>query len=156
MRASGRPSGWSFVLIYSDEQGAIGFLTRAFGFQERARIDTPDGSRMAWLGLGDGIVMISGAAEGRHRESPRGGAKPTAMLNLHVDEIDAHYQRAVAQGARIVTNIENTAWGYRRYEALDPEGNRWHVMQELTHQTTIGGGENLVANVDHRKAACTT
>ena len=116
-------------LIYSDERAAVDFLTRAFGFQERARIDSPPGGLMAWLGLGDSLVMISGAGEGQRRHRATMSAKPTAMLNLHVDEIDAHYQRAVAQGAQIVTEIENTAWGYRRYEALDPEGNRWHVMQ---------------------------
>lgn len=33
------------------------------------------------------------------------------MLNLYVDEIDAHYQHAVTQGARIVTGIEDTVWG---------------------------------------------
>ena len=53
------------------------------------------------------------------------------MLNLYVDEIDAHYRRAAAVGARIVTGLEDTCWGHRRYEALDPEGNRWHVLQEL-------------------------
>ena len=87
---------------------------------------------MAWLGCGDGHVMIGRADAAQRQYSPRETAKPTAMLNLHVDEIDAHYQRAVTQGARIVTELEDTFWEYRRFEAVDPEGNRWHIMQKLT------------------------
>jgi hypothetical protein len=81
--------------------------------------------------------MIGRADAAQRQHSPSETAKPTAMLNLHVDEIDAHYQRAVSQGARIVTELEDTFWGYRRYKAVDSEGNRWHIMQKLTHQAAI-------------------
>lgn len=86
---------------------------------------------MAWLGFGDGHVMISRGDAAERQYSPRETAKPTAMLNLHVDDVDAHCERAVAQGARIVSELKDMPWGFRRYEALDPEGNRWHIMQEL-------------------------
>jgi uncharacterized glyoxalase superfamily protein PhnB len=125
------PEGLELRLVYADERAALKFLTGAFGFREQARMDEPDGSIMAWLGFGEGMVMIGRADSAQRHHSPRETAKPTAMLNLHVDEIDAHYQRAIAQGAQIVTELDDTSWGQRRYEAVDPEGNRWHVMQEL-------------------------
>ncbi len=128
------PEGLELRLAYADERAALEFLTGAFGFRELARLHNPDGSIMAWLGFGDGNVMIGRADTAQRQHSPSETAKPTAMLNLHADEIDAHYQRAVTQGARIVTELEDTFWGYRRYEAADPEGNRWHIMQKLTHQ----------------------
>ena len=52
---------------------------------------------MAWLGFGDGFVMIGRADAAQRQHSPSETAKPTAMLNLHVDEIDAHYQRGSAR-----------------------------------------------------------
>lgn len=126
------PERLELRLVYADVQAALSFLTRAFGFREQARIGNPDGSFMAWLGIGDAIVMIGPADADQRQYSPSETGRPTGMLNLHVDEIDQHYHRAVAQGARIVTELEDTPWGMRRYEAVDPEGNRWHVMQELS------------------------
>jgi len=69
---------------------------------------------MAWLGFGDGLVMIGRSDAVQRQHSPSETAKLTAMLNLHVDEIDAHHQRSVSQGARIVTELDDTFWGYRR------------------------------------------
>lgn len=60
---------------------------------------------LAWLRMGDGIVMIDRAGE--------------------------HRQRARAEGARIVQEPENMFWGDRRYEALDLEGHRWHFSERL-------------------------
>ena len=131
------PEGLELRLVYTDERAALEFLTGAFGFREQARLDNPDGSIMAWLGFGDGFVMIGRADAAQRQHSPSETAKPTAMLNLHVDEINAHYQRTVSQGARIVTELDDTFWGYRRYEAVDSERNRWHIMQKLTHQAAI-------------------
>ena len=131
------PEGLELRLVYTDERAALEFLTGAFGFREQARLDNPDGSIMAWLGFGDGFVMIGRADAAQRQHSPSETAKPTAMLNLHVDEIDAHYQRAVSQGARIVTELDDTFWRHRRYEAVDSERNRWHIMQKLTHQAAI-------------------
>ena len=87
------PEGLELRLVYTDERAALEFLTGAFGFREQARLDNPDGSIMAWLGFGDGFVMIGRADAAQRQHSPSETAKPTAMLNLHVDEIDAHYQR---------------------------------------------------------------
>lgn len=125
------PEGLELRLFYADERAALDFLTRAFGFREQARIDDPGGGLMAWLGFGERMVMISRADAGQGQYSTRETAKPTAMINLQVDDVDEHYRHAVAQGVRMVTEIEDTAWGYRRYEALDPEGNRWHVMRPM-------------------------
>ncbi len=122
--------GMELRLAYADERAAMQFLTEAFGFREAARLDNPDGSIMAWLGFGDGHVMIGRADATERRHSPKETEKPTAMVNLHVNDIDAHFAHAVAHGARIVSQLSDTTWGFRRYEALDPEGNRWHVMQE--------------------------
>jgi uncharacterized glyoxalase superfamily protein PhnB len=125
------PERLELRLVYADELAALEFLNAAFGFREVARLDFPDGSIMAWLAFGDSVVMI-GRADAAHRHySPKETGRPTAMVSLQVDEIDAHYMRAVTHGARIVIDIEDTPWRFRRYEAVDPEGNRWHVMQEL-------------------------
>lgn len=120
-------------LAYRDEVAALEFLTRAFGLTERreARMELPDGM-LAWLEMGDGMVMIGRAGESHHGlYSPLEAGLATAMVNVYVRDIDAHYERARAAGARIVMELEDMFWGDRRYEALDPEGHRWHFAERL-------------------------
>ena len=121
-------------LAYTDEAAALDFLVRAFGLVERreSRMELPDGM-LAWLEIGDGVVMIGRAGEQHHGLiSPLEAGAPTAMVNAYVHDIDAHYSRAESEGARIVTPLEDMFWGDRRYEALDTEGHRWHFAERLS------------------------
>ncbi|MFI5959158.1 VOC family protein [Cryptosporangium sp. NPDC051539] len=120
-------------LAYADERAALDFLTRVFGLVERreSRMEHPDGM-LAWLEIGDGVVMIGRSGEQRHGlHSPAELGAPTAMLNVYVPDVDAHYRRAREEGARIVAPLEEMFWGDRRYEALDVEGHRWHFAQRV-------------------------
>jgi len=129
-------------LAYLDEVAALEFLIRAFGLTERreARMDYPDGM-LAWLEAGDGVVMIGRAGEDRHGlHSPLDAGRTTAMVNVYVQDIDAHYRRARAEGARIVMELEDMFWGDRRYEALDPEGHRWHFAERLADMRSREAG----------------
>jgi uncharacterized glyoxalase superfamily protein PhnB len=118
-------------LAYRNETAALEFLTRAFGLVERreARMERPDGM-LAWLEIGDGVVMIGRAGEDHHGLfSPLDAGLTTAMVNVYVTDIDAHYRRAKAEGAHIVMELEDMFWGDRRYEVLDLEGHRWHFAE---------------------------
>jgi uncharacterized glyoxalase superfamily protein PhnB len=123
-------------LGYQDEVAAIEFLIRAFGFRERreARMSYPESGVLAWLEHGDGVVMVSRVNHEIHKiHSPKETGKATCMLNVQVDDVDAHYQRAVAEGAVITMELNDAFYGERRYEAEDPEGNRWHFAEPLAH-----------------------
>lgn len=120
-------------LAYRDVDAALEFLTRVFGLVERreARMEHPGGT-LAWLELGDGVVMIGEAGPAHHGlSSPAEVGVTTAMVNGYVDDVDAHHRRAVAEGARVVMDLETMFWGDRRYEALDLDGHRWHFAQRL-------------------------
>jgi PhnB protein len=120
-------------LAYRDELAALDFLTRAFGLVERreSRMEDPAGT-LAWLEIGDGVIMIGRAGEERHGLlSPLDAGGPTGMVNVYVRDIDAHYRRARSEGARIVMPLEDMFWGDRRYEALDLEGHRWHFAERV-------------------------
>jgi PhnB protein len=114
------------MLVYADAPAAIEFLCKAFGFEERFRMDMPDGSvGHAELGLGDEVVMLAS-------EWPAGGVlSPLRLPALHaqvyvrVDDVDAHFARARAEGATIATEPADQEHGERSYRAIDPEGHRW-------------------------------
>jgi uncharacterized glyoxalase superfamily protein PhnB len=46
---------------------------------------------------------------------------------VYVDDLDAHFAHAKAEGAKIVSEIHQQ--GYRAYEAADLEGRRWTFAQ---------------------------
>jgi RNA polymerase sigma factor (sigma-70 family) len=126
-------------LAYEDEVAALEYLTRVFQFNERrearmGRGDEDEGM-LAWLEFGDGVVMIGratpAAREVHHLYSPREVGHATVVINVAVRAIDAHYTRAVSEGASITMPIEDAFYGFRRYEADDLEGHHWHFHESL-------------------------
>jgi uncharacterized glyoxalase superfamily protein PhnB len=91
-----------------------------------------DDHMLAWLEIGDGVVMIGRSEHDVHKiYSPRETNEVTCMQMVRVQDIDAHYARAVAEGAVITMEINDAFYGERRYEAEDLEGHRWHFGEPL-------------------------
>jgi uncharacterized glyoxalase superfamily protein PhnB len=128
-------------LAYSDERAALEYLVRVFGFTEsrEARMEH-DGNVLAWLRLGDGVVMIGRANHDVHQiYGPREVGHTTTMINVYVHDIDAHYASAVAAGAVITMELDDAFYGERRYEATDLEGHRWHFGERFADIKARGG-----------------
>lgn len=128
-------------LAYEDERAALDYLVRVFQLAEirEARTET-DESMLAWLRVGDGVVMIGHANAEIHRiHSPRSLGNTTVQMMVYVHDIDAHYARAVAEGADITMEIEDAFYGERRYEATDLEGHRWHFGERYADIKARGG-----------------
>jgi PhnB protein len=114
------------MLAYADAVAAIEFLTRAFGFEERFRMDMPDGSvGHAELGLGDQVVMLSSEWAVGGVVSPLRLPALHAQIHVRVDDVDAHFARANREGATIASEPADQEYGERSYRAIDPEGQRW-------------------------------
>jgi PhnB protein len=114
-------------LFYADAAAAIEFLTKAFGFEERVRMPGPDGRIMhAEVGYQDNVVMLATAAEEVGTASPRELPGRNAMVLCYVDDVDAHYARAKAAGAKVPAEPEDQFYGDRTYRAEDPEGHQWY------------------------------
>ena len=104
-----------------------------------ARTETDD-SMLAWLRVGDGVVMIGHANAEIHRiHSPRTIGNTTVQMMVYVHDVDAHYAHAVAEGADITMEIEDAFYGERRYEATDLEGHRWHFAERFADIKARGG-----------------
>jgi uncharacterized glyoxalase superfamily protein PhnB len=99
-----------------------------------------DEGMLAWLEFGAGLVMVGRANHDVHRiYSPEEVGHTTSMINVEVDDIDAHYAHAVAEGADIARPLEDFWYGFRRYEATDLEGHRWHFTETNDHIRARGG-----------------
>jgi uncharacterized glyoxalase superfamily protein PhnB len=79
--------------------------------------------------FGDGVIGIG--TQGAHGAvSPQRGGTESQYISVAVADVFAHYQRALAAGARIAKEPREHAGGYRSYEAFDPEGHRWRFVHE--------------------------
>jgi uncharacterized glyoxalase superfamily protein PhnB len=44
---------------------------------------------------------------------------------VRVDDVDAHFRRALAAGATVIDQPADQEYGERTYRATDVEGHRW-------------------------------
>lgn len=120
------------ALSYQDASAAIEFLCSAFGFEELYRLEMPGGS------IGHAELTYAGHTVTLATAWPEGGlGSPQDLPHLHaciqvyVDDVDAHYARAKAEGAEIIQELADQFFGDRTYRAHDPEGHRWWFHQRL-------------------------
>ncbi len=123
-----RPHGQLYpCLQYADAPAAISFLSRAFGFAPGDIHLDGDGRVIhGELMLGAACVMVysrrPGVAAFPAAEDPAGAS---FSLYVAVTDVEAHYQQAVAAGARIVRELGESDGGGVAYAAADPEGLIW-------------------------------
>ena len=111
------------IVRYRDPRAGMEWLCRAFGFEKHEVHEGPDGE-LAHVELrhDNGIVMVSGErASQDHHAGPAGHG----WVYVTIEDADAHYERARAAGAEIVTELTDTDYGSRDYSARDPDGNLW-------------------------------
>jgi len=112
-------------LFYDDVGAAVEFLVRAFGFSEQMRVATPSGGVHAQVKLGDQIVMLGQGGWDKGHATPSVLGRVTSGVFVYLDEADAHYAKAQAEGAEIVEPLADLAYG-RSYTVRDPQGHTWY------------------------------
>jgi predicted enzyme related to lactoylglutathione lyase len=63
------------------------------------------------------------------RAAPAG--KYALALTIHVDDVDAAYERAQKMGAEIAEEIRNEEYGQRHFLVVDPNGLLLNVMSTI-------------------------
>jgi uncharacterized glyoxalase superfamily protein PhnB len=123
------------VLIYPDVRAAVAWLTTVFGFVERLRIGE---SHRSQLSFGDGAIIVGDVRA--ERKPPRVG-EVTHSIVVRVEDVNAHFSRAKAQGAKIVMEPRDFEYGERQYTAEDLAGHQWTFSETLedVDPTTWGG-----------------
>jgi uncharacterized glyoxalase superfamily protein PhnB len=113
------------VLIYPHVREAVEWLCKAFGFVERVRIGENHRSQ---LRFGDGALIVGDVRN--ERRPPRLG-EVTHSVVVRVDDARVHYERAKANGARILMEPKDFEYGERQYTAEDPAGHQWTFSETL-------------------------
>ena len=131
------------MLAYEQGAAAMEWLIAAFGFVERARmLDAAGRLAHGELLAGESVIMLAAPTPeyqspktvAEHYEPARNWRDMPWIFNgvlVYVDNVDAHFRRAKAHGARILSEIEDGPPG-RRYRAEDFEGQRWFFIQRTS------------------------
>jgi len=114
-------------LHYEDASAAVDFLCRVFGFKVKHRSEADDGTVLhAEVEFASNVVMLGTPRDAKNQPKDRG-----VLLLCYVDDVDAHYAHAKAEGVEIITPLEDKPYGDRVYAAVDPEGHQWYFATRM-------------------------
>jgi PhnB protein len=117
---------------------AIDFYKEVFGATELVRMPGPDGKIMhAVLKIGDSRIFVNDPMS-KTAPSPESGVVNLTSLHLYVDNVDAIFNRAVEQGARVDMPVQDMFWGDRYGRVTDPFGQQWSIA---THEEDVAPEE---------------
>lgn len=124
-----KPEGYSTVspyLVAAGAQRVIDFAKDTFDAVELRRYDLPDGSILhAEVRIGDTVVMVG---DGGPDWPPF-----ASFLHVYVDDVDATYERALANGGVSVQEPEQKGDDPdRRGGVKDPAGNTWWIATPMS------------------------
>src|ERR1700722_19840940 len=93
-------------VMYQDIANAIAWLTRVFGFREHYRYGEPvSGAQMY---AANACIMLKSA---RGHATPAQLGYGTQSLTIFVDDVDEHFARTKAAGAKIIEDLHETIYG---------------------------------------------
>jgi len=133
---SGKAAPITPYLYYEDVAGALEWLSRVFGFEERAKetMRSPEGKVVhSAMEHGEGVILMG--CPGADYKCPKRLGHVTQNLYVYVDDVEQHYQRAKCAGATILSPLEETFYGDRRYGAADVEGHHWYFAEKVREMT---------------------
>ena len=119
------------TMQYKNARAAIDWLCNAFGFERHLIVDGENDIIIhAQLTFGNSMIMLGSDRDneyGKLVNSPANlNGQNTQAPYVIVEEIDAHYERAVAAGANILMDIKDQDYGGRGYTCKDLEGYVWN------------------------------
>jgi len=126
-------------LIVHNAAAAIDFYRRAFAADEIMRFPDPSGRiGHAEIRIGDSVIMLADEFPEMNFKSPKTLGGTAASIMLYVDDVDAVFRRAVAEGGKEVRPVTDQFYGDRSGFLEDPFGHQWAIS---THKEDVSPEE---------------
>src|SRR5215467_10921226 len=136
------PSGYHTATPYltlNECARAIDFYKRAFGAQEKMRMEGPHGKiGHAEIQIGDSVIMLADEMPDGGGRAPKSLGATTAGIFLYVNDVDSSFKQAVDAGAKADMLPTDMFWGDRFGRLTDPFGHGWYMA---THKEDVAPEE---------------
>jgi uncharacterized glyoxalase superfamily protein PhnB len=118
------------TIPYRNVLAMADWLCSSFGFQKQSVARDDSGEvKHAQLTFGDSTIMVfpvqDFASEKLIAHPDQVGGLETQTCYLVVADVEAHCERAKANGAEIIFDVRSGRYGGKGYAARDPEGHVW-------------------------------
>jgi PhnB protein len=138
------PKGYNTVTPYLVIKGAakaIEYYKKVFGATEIMRMPGPNGTvGHAELKIGDSTIMLAdenpSMGQG-HVSATTVGGSPVSLY-VYLKDVDKVFDRAVAEGAKVLKPVQDQFYGDRNGFLQDPFGHLWGVS---THVEDVSADE---------------
>jgi PhnB protein len=122
----------SIAPMLSVRQGAraVEFYKAAFGAEVLFRVDAPDGTVVARLGVHGAEFWVADESPEHSNFSPETLGGGTVRMVMIVEDPDAAFARALAAGGREVWPVHEE-YGWRLGRMADPFGHHWEIGKPL-------------------------
>ena len=123
-------------LRVNDTAAAIVFYEKAFGATEVFRLTEPSGRiGHAEVKLGESILMLSDEFPEHGIKGPLTLGGTSFAMHLHLDDVDAAHEAAIAAGATEIMAPKDQFYGERSSKVRDPFGHEWLLGHEIEKVT---------------------
>jgi len=125
-------------LMIDGASDAIDFYRRAFGAEERYRLEMAGGRiGHAEIVVNGAVVYLADAPDDMPGEAanPKKLGGTTVVLHQYVGDVDAAVAAAVAAGATVLRPPEDQFYGDRAALVADPFGHHWSLHAHIRDVT---------------------
>jgi PhnB protein len=131
------PDGYDALIpckIVKDAAKAIDFYKAVFGATELLRMTYPGSQKIAHaeIKIRNHVLMLGDENPdmGAMGPSPDEGYQPASVM-IYVEDVDALYKTALANGAKAFMPPMDMFWGDRYGKFIDPFGHLWGVATHV-------------------------
>ncbi|HMU38963.1 MAG TPA: VOC family protein [Pseudomonadota bacterium] len=120
-------------LTLSDATAALSWYKRAFDAEVKDLHYAEDGKRVmhATVLVAGGVVMLCDEFPefmGGRKQNPMELGGSGVTVQMHLSNVDAVWEKAVAEGAQVEMPLADQFWGDRYGVLRDPFGHRWALF----------------------------
>jgi PhnB protein len=115
-------------LMIDGAAAAIDFYVKAFGAEERYRLEMPGGTiGHAEIVVNGSTVFLADAPDDMEGDAanPAKLGGTSVLLHQYVTDVDAVVERATTAGARVLREPADQFYGDRAAVVVDPFGHQW-------------------------------
>lgn len=133
-----RPAGVPWLTPYltvREARTSMAFYQAAFGFAVRDSVEDDGAVMHVEMTYHDQLIVMfapEGAFGSTARTPKSAQTVAPQSFYLYVDDVDAVYARALAAGAKSLSEPQDQFWGDRFAQVEDLDGYRWALARHLS------------------------